>query len=395
VLREGGRTRDILKLAVRQSHYRAKQNHGLMLLLLIFASIVFFGLFVGTLLTSSLATSFTGSQNFISRNPWIMMSTGVWATLICATYLICGPLVKSAYALRCFYGLSRKTGEDLMVKFKRAVAASTSLVLLLLSIPSYTQAQAPQAPPQAEELEQQIKEVLEQDEFQWRMPREERTSDPGWIKGFVEAIAQSLRDFSKWMEGLLEDGMVAWLKDWLGRMSKDNGSSEKGLSSWTQSVEAILWIVLGLLLVALLVILFRQWRQLPPAVVAPPTDIPDINLESDTVVATQLPENEWLRLAQEKMASGDYRLAMRALFLATLAHLGDRKMVAISRWKSNGDYRRELGFRARENAPLRDAFDQSVRVFDYAWYGWHDVSREMLDRFVANHETILTHGDAQ
>jgi AraC-like DNA-binding protein len=34
VLREGGRTRDILKLAVRQSHYRAKQNHGLMLILL-------------------------------------------------------------------------------------------------------------------------------------------------------------------------------------------------------------------------------------------------------------------------------------------------------------------------------------------------------------------------
>ena len=125
----------------------------------------------------------------------------------------------------------------------------------------------------------------------------------------------------------------------------------------------------------------------PPATAS---TAPEINLESDQVIATQLPENEWLRLAQEKIDSGDFRLAMRALFLATLAHLGERRLLAIARSKSNGDYVRELALRARDRLGLRQCFHESVRAFDRSWYGWYDVSRDQLNQFRANHQQIIT-----
>ena len=120
--------------------------------------------------------------------------------------------------------------------------------------------------------------------------------------------------------------------------------------------------------------------------------MPEVNLESDQIIATQLPENEWLRLAQEKIDSGDYRLAMRAFFLATLAHLGERKLLMIRKSKSNGDYVRELALRARDRNDLRGMFTESVRTFDWAWYGWHDVTRDLLDQFRTNHQHIVSDG---
>jgi hypothetical protein len=154
----------------------------------------------------------------------------------------------------------------------------------------------------------------------------------------------------------------------------------------------VLIVLLVLLGVAVIALLVRQWMKQPPKVAAPVAAAPEVDLESDHVVASALPENEWLRLAQEKMEAGDYRLAMRALFLAILAHLGDRRLLRIVRSKSNGDYVRELALRARDRSDLRGHFTDTVRVFDWAWYGWHDVTRDVLDQFRAHHQHITADG---
>ena len=39
-------------------------------------------------------------------------------------------------------------------------------------------------------------------------------------------------------------------------------------------------------------------------------------------MASQLPEDAWLKLAREMVEKGDLRLAVRAMYLAMLAHLG-------------------------------------------------------------------------
>src|SRR5436190_21100441 len=85
--------------------------------------------------------------------------------------------------------------------------------------------------------------------------------------------------------------------------------------------------------------LWRNWKQARQTVTVEAEALPPpVNLESENVLASQLPENEWLLLAREKMEAGELRLALRALFLATLAHLGEKRLLQIGRSKSNGDY---------------------------------------------------------
>jgi len=114
--------------------------------------------------------------------------------------------------------------------------------------------------------------------------------------------------------------------------------------------------------------------------------VPD--LRSENVVADQLPEEGWLRLARELMDAGELRLALRASYLAALAHLGAREFITVARYKSNRDYRGELRRRARARDELITAFDASVRDFERAWYGWHEVTAETLGGFNQYLQTI-------
>ncbi|HRQ89744.1 MAG TPA: DUF4129 domain-containing protein [Bacteroidia bacterium] len=113
-------------------------------------------------------------------------------------------------------------------------------------------------------------------------------------------------------------------------------------------------------------------------------------MESEDIVATQLREDEWMRLAREQIEKGEERLAIRALFLATLAHLGERGLIRIYRSKSNRDYRSEVALRARSLSELRQAFDENTILFERVWYGMHRLGSGTVEGYLRNHETIVT-----
>jgi hypothetical protein len=142
-------------------------------------------------------------------------------------------------------------------------------------------------------------------------------------------------------------------------------------------------------LVALLILLYvrfarrRRMVVLQPAAATPPPD-----LASDAVLANELPESGWAALAQEYLAKGELRLALRALYLASLAHLAQRDLISIRASKSNWDYRLELERRGRGLPVLIAAFRENVLVFDRAWYGRYAVSPEIVQAFTANLERI-------
>jgi len=114
------------------------------------------------------------------------------------------------------------------------------------------------------------------------------------------------------------------------------------------------------------------------------------DLADENVTASRLPEEEWLKLAGELSARGDLRLALRALYLASLAHLAGRELVSIARFKSNRDYLLEVGRRARARGELTRAFGENVALFDCVWYGLYTVSGETYAQFRANLERIRT-----
>lgn len=64
----------------------------------------------------------------------------------------------------------------------------------------------------------------------------------------------------------------------------------------------------------------------------------------------------WLGLAREQMAKGEWRLALRALYLANLARFAAEGWVTLVKSKTNLDYERELRRRAPANVSLMDRF---------------------------------------
>ena len=81
-------------------------------------------------------------------------------------------------------------------------------------------------------------------------------------------------------------------------------------------------------------------------------------------------------------------MALRALYLASLAMLAQREMIRVAKHKSNRDYYTELARRRHAIGPLVDAFGQNVRFFEDAWYGMHDVTESIVRAFATNHERI-------
>ena len=91
-----------------------------------------------------------------------------------------------------------------------------------------------------------------------------------------------------------------------------------------------------------------------------------------------------MKLASELMEHGELRLALRALFLGTLADLAKRNLVNLARFKSNRDYERELQRRSHSSPDLLSAFGDNVAALERVWYGRHEVHPDLVSRFVAN-----------
>jgi hypothetical protein len=108
------------------------------------------------------------------------------------------------------------------------------------------------------------------------------------------------------------------------------------------------------------------------------------DLSSEETSADQLPADEWLRAAREYASRNDFRLAVRALYLASLAQLGALSLIAIGRGKTNQQYARELRRRARSNPAILQAFAETAGIFERSWYGLYDVDAGAVLRVEEN-----------
>lgn len=77
---------------------------------------------------------------------------------------------------------------------------------------------------------------------------------------------------------------------------------------------------------------------------------------------------------QDAMQQGNYRLAIRLLYLQNLKLLSDRNLIVWRPDKTNADYTREL-----EQTSLQQSFSSITRTFEYAWYGNHTVPESDFD----------------
>jgi hypothetical protein len=155
---------------------------------------------------------------------------------------------------------------------------------------------------------------------------------------------------------------------------------------WVTPLQVLLLVLLVAVVIALTLFFFRIWRErqvrLSPRIAEPLQPAPD--LADENVGADQLPEDGWTKLARELLERGELRLALRAFYLASLAHLAGRNLISLAKFKSNRDYERELSRRGHSFPELRAVFEENVVVFDRIWYGLHEINRDLVGRFAEN-----------
>jgi len=235
-------------------------------------------------------------------------------------------------------------------------------------------------------LDRAIDTTLVKPRYAWRAPREreEEVAEPGILAGFLERVMEKLRQFGRWVAKQLTK-LLRWMRRLMYRREHDVDRS-RGLVS-VRSMWVLAAVLAGILLGF---VLYRVWktRRRGPAVKAVPVaSLPDITDED--VVADQLPADRWMEMAMDFMEREEWRLALRAMFLAALAHLGQCRLVRIAKHKSNRDYGRELDRRAHDRASLLEAFRTNVGVLESVWYGAHAADRYTVSGFRANQDVIL------
>ena len=401
--------RELFRRAARHAKLWPGQNIFAMISIAAFGLVVFLNCCFACGFLPQLLKSLFGLETVFSRGGMALLNTTFFATMLGLTYLCLDPILKTLYVLRCFYGEAIHSGADLRSQLPRcAKPAARFATLVLLGIVFYSPligraAEAAPAPPPASrsvspsELDQSINQVIQQRKYSWRMPREAAPDDPGkpgFLAEFFDKIGEMIRkSFKAVFEALGE------LFKWLGRMlnklfggRKPSPSLPSSGLDWAAFSQVLLYLLVAIVLSALAILIFRLWRNRLPREATLQAEanqvVPDITDES--VGADQLPEDGWTAMARELLARGEFRLALRAFYLASLAHLAERNLISLARFKSNYDYRRELARRAHAFPALLEIFGENVTVFDRVWYGTHVPNNEIVDRFASNVERLRT-----
>jgi hypothetical protein len=486
--------RALTKRAMRQAAFWPGQNHVALLVLSAFGLCVWLNWGMVCFLLPGLAKALLGVESIFTRSEFSMLNTTFFAVVFGLTYLSVDPILKALYVLRCFYGESLHSGEDLKAELRRFAAAAVqaaACVALALSLmtpftgqaterpegwsanlksaaaqrlqpaipdeggigvrgkggcavqsagartflsaarrsglemaassepaddsgvaadknvraPSPAAAAIPSTPlkrgvdekPAAQfapslsppELDRTIQQVMQQRKYAWRLPREKVVETEDTQQGI---IARFLEKIGTWIKEQVVKCME-WLVDWLDKLFRSqrtptpSGGSGYG---WILAQELLLYGLIAAVVIGLALFGYRIWRNRRRRSATidsePIRSAPD--LTDENVGAEQLPEDSWTKLARELLERGEWRLALRAFYLASLAHLAARNLISLAKFKSNRDYERELGRRGHSFPELLALFGDNVSVFERIWYGMHEINAGLVNQFAANVERI-------
>jgi len=381
------------------------QNCLAIAILFAFALAVFLSWSSICLTLPALFKTLFGIQSVFADSPRALLNSTFFTAMFGLTYLCVDPVLKTFYVLRCFYGESLQSGADLKAELKPFLrpAQTLAVAMAVFSVLCFTiparGADAPAAPPATasklspSDLDQAINQTIHEPKFTWRMPREkieDAASQAGPVERFFDTMGDMLRRWAKavwhWLEKLLEKLFPP--KHFTTASSSSNGVA------FIEFAEILLWTLVAAVLVALGLFLYRVWqgrRKVAPILAAtaiqPTPDVADENVRAD-----ELPEDGWMRLGRELLAKGEYRLAMRAFYLASLSHLAARNLVSIARFKSNREYERELRRRAHSFPELLSTFSLNILAFEQVWYGRHEINQDTVQQFAQSVDRLKAAG---
>lgn len=388
-----------LKTAWAQARLWPGSNQLVILLLGLVGFVVFINFMSLLLLVPYLVKFLTGWESTFTRLGMRLMDLKIFVAAATLSYLALSPLVRAVYVLRCFYGLSAKTGEDLASELRRIrnsrVAALITWIVLssgavfadglqptkgVEATPDSPAVSSPVSSSSADalpaggvsvtELDRSIDAVLQSPKHVWHAPQGVKSARSSLLQDFARALG---RAFDTVMDWLLT------VRRWLWPTNQPSASSGNR-RSWIDirtAATALLVVTAGVLLLVIVRMLLAARRgpkaeRSTPVLLAPDLTTADVN-------PAELPEEGWLRLAAQMVDRGEMRLAIRALYLAALACLADRKLITATRFKSNRDYLRELQRKTRGKQGIVECFQPMIWTFERVWYGTHGSNPAELE----------------
>lgn len=193
---------------------------------------------------------------------------------------------------------------------------------------------------------------------------------PGWWKRFTDWLGKQLKK-------LFERD-----KDEPVRPPTFTGASGAGAAN------VLVVLVIGLVLAVLVAVLLKALgrRQQDESAQLEVRTLDAQALAQDPMSALSRPPEGWAHLADELAARGEYREAVRSLYLALLSRLHRDGAILYDSTLSNWDYLRQFKGRREWLSPFREL----TRRFDFAWYGNLPVGADGYRDFRSLTEPLLT-----
>lgn len=402
-----------VKAIIKKAWYSARmwpgQNHIILGIISLFTIFIFLNVCIGIYLLPFILKKIFGMESVFTLSGISVLNTTFLTVSSGLTYLAVDPLIKTIYVLRSFYVFSIKSGDDLRseitrLRVTRNLLSYFVIFALFLGLAGNTfggtgynskeifSSEAGSVSPV--QLNKAIEKTLKQREYAWRIPRDNKIeeNDPGVMDRFASWVTDKVKFIYKHIKSIW-DKIIEWLKN----LFPDRENKAPSGSLWQDSVTLILYLGIGLLICLLIFIVWRHFkgRNKPPARVegqAVSSSMPD--LTDEFIDPVELPVDRWLNMGYDLMKKQDLRLALRAFYLAVLAHLAEKGIITIAKHKTNMDYVSELQRRAHEYQELLNLFSMNVKVFDRSWYGMHEVTNSVLESFISDRERMvnLVHG---
>lgn len=361
------------RLLIRQARRIAALDFGqtwkLIPLLLLLLIAVAGNLALTVAMLPQLVRILTGYESVFSRSGQYFFENPLFFVFVLVlAWLFFDPFVQAVYCVRCFHGESRETGEDVRAGLRLIRAAAVALTIAFCGRASTAVSPA--------DLEQSVHRTMQAPVYAWRIPASAARNSGAtpWIVTVTDRMINALRNGLKEL-GRLIMKVIDWIFDRLGvQPSQEGGAPPVFGLHWS------LYVIIGIIVLVLVWAIYRKrlfQRRRTEAV--PAAAIPLVRLEEEGLSADRLPEDSWLELAAQCLRDEQYRLALRALFLANLAWLGSAGFLAIHPGKTNREFETELRRRAQMYPEARDLFSANVACFERAWYGRYEATRQDVE----------------
>jgi hypothetical protein len=360
----------LMAKARKLAGFEQRQGWGILLLLTVLYLILLLNVLIVLALLPQVVRILTGYESVFTRGmKYYVDSPLFWLAGVAVAWIGFDPFTQAVYCVRGFQLESRETGEDL-----RAALRTLALIVLVVFV---GQAQSLQRPLRPQDLDQSIRQTLQSPEYDWRLapPATKRSGNVSWLvtvtDRLMDSIERGLRSIGDAIGRLLE-----WLREKLSSPSMhDTTAPPTAALHWSvYAIGAALAVLAGAIVWRL-----RRAKNKPAHIMA--AGAAAVSLHDEHLLADRLPEEEWIALAERCAREGEYRAALRALYLANLAWLGRNEWIAIHSGKTNREYELEVRRRAREFPDARAMFAENVAGFERAWYGQHPVTAGDIDAF--------------